>query len=826
MEGHSPVPRSLGSATLLLLLLQGSFRGLRATLQVDVCTTCHKNATCQQKDGKNVCICNYGFVGNGRTFCQDKDECQIGASKICGEHTACHNTYGSFYCICLEGYRPSNNNETFIPNDGTFCADIDECEISGLCGHGGLCRNLPGSFECTCMKGFRSENGTAPFQPAEDPSPCKVIDCGFPLSLPNSLFELQTNTTFGSEVIYKCQKGFVPESGNGASICTAEGTWEGASLTCKAIDCGDPPEILHSFITGNYTTVFGSEVLYECKEGFYSERGNSVVCTENGAWEVPTLHCKAVDCGAPPSVSNATPRPSSNTTYGSTVFYECHYGYVAEDRKQTVICNAKGEWEGVIDCTEIDCGKPIIIPNTEMIWNNSTRLGSVVHYRCRDGFYDVGSKNHSQCTRNQTWEAIAFFCKEIECGTPPGIQHADLVWSGNSSLGSVVYYECKEGFEATSGKNISVCREDGLWEESTCTAAKGDFITNVTVYGETCVKWIKVPRRTQWRIFYVFHIQGRRVHQKEFFHEMILNFTSEEETPVVCLDLHPGTNYTVDMTATSPARSLMQINLTIHMAEMESSMSDINIVNETCLTWNRSAEKARETYLFHVQGERGYQKEFFHEKVFNFTTSEEAPLLCLDLNPGTNYTVNVTGSFPALSAQICMTTQIKDPPIPEVGFVSVQGPSPRLSLRRAEAKNGPISSYQVLVLPWGSPSMFMCNSLTDVSFFGSVPGAGGYVAAEFQPEVVADNMEFSLGDRQYYGVFYNAPLRRGKDYHVILRIVSEWDEVRAQTCVSWAQIKGLSPTLSWATAVGFGSVTAVCFFLFLSFSAAWYCKRR
>lgn len=52
----------------------------------------------------------------------DKDECQFGATVICGDHTSCHNTPGGFYCICHAGYRATNNKETFIPNDGTFCA--------------------------------------------------------------------------------------------------------------------------------------------------------------------------------------------------------------------------------------------------------------------------------------------------------------------------------------------------------------------------------------------------------------------------------------------------------------------------------------------------------------------------------------------------------------------------------------------------------------------------------------------------------------------------------------------------------------------------------
>jgi hypothetical protein len=41
-------------------------------LGLDVCATCHEHATCQQREGKNICICNYGFVGNGRTQCVGK----------------------------------------------------------------------------------------------------------------------------------------------------------------------------------------------------------------------------------------------------------------------------------------------------------------------------------------------------------------------------------------------------------------------------------------------------------------------------------------------------------------------------------------------------------------------------------------------------------------------------------------------------------------------------------------------------------------------------------------------------------------------------------
>ncbi|TNN77580.1 Sushi domain-containing protein 1 [Liparis tanakae] len=138
---------------------------------LDVCATCHANAHCD--DSGKVCNCKYGFVGNGITYCQDKDECQIGANKICGQHTTCQNTYGSYYCTCLAGYSPSNNMSVFIPNDGTHCQDIDECGIAGLCGAGAQCRNLEGSFDCSCQLGHQVHNGVEPFHPVRDYASCK-----------------------------------------------------------------------------------------------------------------------------------------------------------------------------------------------------------------------------------------------------------------------------------------------------------------------------------------------------------------------------------------------------------------------------------------------------------------------------------------------------------------------------------------------------------------------------------------------------------------------------------------------------------------------------
>lgn len=90
------------------------------------------------------------------------------------------------------------------------------------------------------------------------------------------------------------------------------------------------------------------------------------------------------------------------------------------------------------------------------------------------------------------------------------------------------------------------------------------------------------------------------------------------------------------------------------------------------------------------------------------------------------------------------------------------------------------SSYQVLVLPLALQSTFVCDSEEATSFFSNASGADGYVTAELLAKDVPDDaMEISIGDRLYYGKYYNAPLKIGNDYCIILRITSEWNKVNS-----------------------------------------------
>ncbi|CAI2347390.1 unnamed protein product [Caenorhabditis sp. 36 PRJEB53466] len=148
------------------------------------CSRCDQNAKCKA----GTCECSEGFTGDGFR-CYDVDECQI-PEAVCGEHSICSNTIGSFECTCHGGYRFEDGQ----------CADVDECrETPKICGEpnkGTKCVNKDGSFECLCKDGYEGD----PSSECRDINECKTSQdaCG-----PNSEC---TNTEGGYEC--ECLPGF------------------------------------------------------------------------------------------------------------------------------------------------------------------------------------------------------------------------------------------------------------------------------------------------------------------------------------------------------------------------------------------------------------------------------------------------------------------------------------------------------------------------------------------------------------------------------------------------------------------------------------------
>lgn len=183
----------------------------------------------------------------------------------------------------------------------------------------------------------------------------------------------------------------------------------------------------------------------------------------------------------------------------------------------------------VLWLSDVDCGPPSALPHSHMLWNNSTRMGTEVHYECYSGYHNVGKGNVSVCTADGVWERPSVLCQgtvtvlthtlrtskniysaifsycifnselseafpcvcltwmllliEIMCGNPPQLEFTEQIWNHNSGPGSAVFYFCKEGFKYKGGENISMCRVNGQWTHPTMSC-QGNWHV---VYHETCL---------------------------------------------------------------------------------------------------------------------------------------------------------------------------------------------------------------------------------------------------------------------------------------------------------------------------------------------------
>lgn len=145
-------------------------------------TTCPAYATCTNTLDSYYCTCKRGFLSsNGLTqfrgpgvTCKDIDECSQSSSK-CGPHSVCRNLLGRYKCSCFPGFSSPTGNDWIPGYPGHFsCTDVDECADPGICPEHATCHNSPGSYSCVCNLGFESSSGNRNIQgPGET---CEDVD--------------------------------------------------------------------------------------------------------------------------------------------------------------------------------------------------------------------------------------------------------------------------------------------------------------------------------------------------------------------------------------------------------------------------------------------------------------------------------------------------------------------------------------------------------------------------------------------------------------------------------------------------------------------------
>ncbi|XP_068608488.1 complement component C1q receptor [Brachionichthys hirsutus] len=168
----------------------------------DLCGVDACEHQCVTGDSGYSCKCPNGLkLHANQRNCSDVDECQ---SQSCGRHL-CVNTYGSYTCVCKDGYRMVSGE----------CGDINEC-LQSACEHG--CVNSIGSFSCYCNQGFALVGGRS----CIDVNECVSGPCQF-----------ECTNTEGS-FLCTCPRAFLTE--NHGRTCTPDATGMSAAMSESPAD--------------------------------------------------------------------------------------------------------------------------------------------------------------------------------------------------------------------------------------------------------------------------------------------------------------------------------------------------------------------------------------------------------------------------------------------------------------------------------------------------------------------------------------------------------------------------------------------------------------
>ncbi|XP_015245901.1 PREDICTED: nephronectin-like [Cyprinodon variegatus] len=118
--------------------------------------TCIRDTTCfslrcqfgcqVERWGTLQCLCPPGLhLAADDKNCEDVDECQ--KADVCPPQLTCKNTFGSFVCVCKDGFVMGSLRGS------VECRDKDECLIGNhMCSRHARCINTEGSYTCRCLE--------------------------------------------------------------------------------------------------------------------------------------------------------------------------------------------------------------------------------------------------------------------------------------------------------------------------------------------------------------------------------------------------------------------------------------------------------------------------------------------------------------------------------------------------------------------------------------------------------------------------------------------------------------------------------------------------
>ncbi|XP_077017497.1 complement C2 [Tamandua tetradactyla] len=183
--------------------------------------------------------------------------------------------------------------------------------------------------------------------------------CPQNVNISGGTFTLSHGWAPGSVLIYSCPVGRYPSPKS--RLCKSNGRWQTpgtywqTKASCKSVRCPGPV----SFDNGVYSPRLashpvGSNLSFECEDGF-TLRGSPVrQCRPNGIWDGETAVCDNGGGHCPnPGTSVGAVRTGSRFGFGDKVSYRCSSNLVLTGSAERE-CLATGDWSG----TEPICRQP------------------------------------------------------------------------------------------------------------------------------------------------------------------------------------------------------------------------------------------------------------------------------------------------------------------------------------------------------------------------------------------------------------------------------------------------------------------------------------
>lgn len=375
------------------------------------------------------CATGFELVGNSKRIC-------TGSGQWSGNKPYCQRV------VCSD---PPIHPNAVVSINTTEYYSSDEITYSCLPGY---TMTVQGRLLCN-SKGLWE--GTAPT--------CTKIKCEQPSYIANGDPHF-TDITFGSAVTYTCRSGYVL-SGSTSMTCLETGSWSGARPTCNPVDCGPATPIEDGVIVGDVYT-YGNSVTYICDEGFELNGASDLICRADRTWSNPPPLCQRINCGPPPTVSDADIL-GNNFFFQGVVTYTCHSGYKMRG-DATIVCGSNAKWSSnVTRCELITCGEPPEIPNARVSVSGQ-RSNSLATYMCSNGYTMVGDPI-AVCTNTGVWSVSKrFSCDPVDCGSPPSITNATVSYK-STTFSSYAVYRCQQGYSLQGNDRIQ-CGGSGLWDSS------------------------------------------------------------------------------------------------------------------------------------------------------------------------------------------------------------------------------------------------------------------------------------------------------------------------------------------------------------------------